>query len=102
MKQSELGIFQITLEDYRLRLIDYLPPMYTVEFYLNSKKPRATTTYDTIIIPFDKYVWTFMMVCIFTQFLLLVLMQRLYNNATGTEYLNNFIYEGDILITRGD
>ena len=98
LKQSELGIFQITFEDYRLMLIDYLPHMYTIEFYLNSQKPRSTTTYDTIVIPFDKYVWTFMIVCICTQFLLLVLMQQLYNNATGTENQDNlqYLYEGNI------
>ena len=98
MKESELGIFQITFEDYRLMLIDYLPHMYTIEFYLTSKKPRPTTTYDTIVIPFDKYVWTFMIVCILTQFLLLVLMQQLYNNVTGTEnqYNLQYLYEGNI------
>ena len=98
LKESELGIFQITYEDYRLMLIDYLPHMYTIEFYLTSKKPRPTTTYDTIVIPFDKYVWTFMIVCILTQFLLLVLMQQLYNNVTGTEnqYNLQYLYEGNI------
>ena len=86
----------MAFEESRFKLVDYLPHMYTYEFYFGSKKPDQITTYDTIIIPFDKYVWTFMFVCICTQFLLLVLMQQLYNNVTGTQNPDNFIYEGNI------
>ena len=95
-KQSELGIGQIAFKDYRFKLVDYLPPMYMFEDVLASKKPTEITSYDTIIIPFDKYVWSFLFGCICAQFLLLVIMQHLYSNVTGTSYLNDFIYEGNI------
>ena len=94
MKQSELGIGQTSLKYSRYKLVDYLPPMSTNEDFLCSKKPEEITTYDTIIIPFDKYVWFFMLGCILMQFLLLVGMQYLYSNATKTSSPKDFIYEG--------
>ena len=82
--------------DFGFKLVDFLPHMYTREFYFMSKKPEETGTYDTIIIPFDKYVWVFMFVCIYMQFLLLRVMQTLYNQVTGTKSHKNFIYEGNV------
>ena len=55
-KQSELGIGQIALTDYRFQLVDFLPPMSTNAYCIISQKPQEITTYDTIINPFDKYV----------------------------------------------
>ena len=94
MKQSELGIGQTSINHDRYKLIDYLPPMSTFFDFLCSKKPEEITTYDTIIIPFDKYVWLFMLGCICAQFLLLVGMQYLYSNATKTSSPEDFIFEG--------
>ena len=94
MKQSELGIGQMIFKYYRFKLVDFLPPMYTDEIFLASRKPKETTSYDTIIIPYDKYVWYFIFGCICAQFLFLVIMQHLYSNVTGTRNPNDFIYEG--------
>ena len=77
-KQSELGIGQISLKDYRFQLVDFLPPMSTNAYLIVSQKPQEITIHNTIIIPFDKYVWLFMFCCIFAQFILLVIMQLLY------------------------
>ena len=97
VKQSELGIGQLALEEYRVKLVDYLTSMYTYDFYFGSKKPEELTTFDTIIIPFDKYIWAFMFSCISAQFLLLVLMQQIYSTVTGTRNSIDFIYEGNLL-----
>ena len=94
VKQCELGIGQLALVDKRFKLVDYLPPMYTIGLLFASKKPRELTTYDSIVIPFDKYVWAFMFGCICAQFLLLVLMQQLYSIVAGTRNSIDFIYEG--------
>ena len=95
VKQSEIGIAPMPYE-FGFKLVDYLPHMYTHEFPFLSKKPVETDTYDTIIKPFDKYVWIFMFVCIFMQFLLLRVLQQLYNQVTGTKNPKNFIYEGNV------
>ena len=72
--------------------------MYNFEEFLASQKPKEITSYDTIIIPFDKYVWSFIFGCIYAQFLLLVIMQLLYSNVTGTRLPKDFIYEGDLIV----
>ena len=95
MKQSELGIGQIAIEDYRFKSVDYLPTMYTSELFLMSQKPREIASYDTIILPFDKFVWAFMFGCICAQFLLLIVMQELYSTVTRTRNPDDFIYEGN-------
>ena len=95
-KQSELGIGQISLKDYRFQLVDFLPPMSTNAYLIVSQKPQEITIHNTIIIPFDKYVWLFMFCCIFAQFILLVIMQLLYSHVTGTEYVTDYIYEGNL------
>ena len=68
--------------------------MYMFESFLATKKPEAIASYDSIIIPFDKYVWSFTFGCIIVQFLLLVVMQYLYSHVTGTKFRKDFIYEG--------
>ena len=93
-KQSELGIGNLALQDYRFKLVDYLPHMYLFETVLASQKPKEISSYDTIIIPFDKYVWSFMLFSICSQFLLLVIMQHLYSDVTGIRNPKDFLYEG--------
>ena len=100
MKQCELGIGPATLAHYRLKLVDFLPPMYTYGDFLASQKPKELTSFDTIIIPFDKYVWFCMIGCISAQFLLLIKMQYLYSYVTGTRLPNDFMYEGNLITDR--
>ena len=94
MKHCELGIGQIYYESYRFKLVDYLPSMYRSAELLLSQKPKEVISYDTIVIPFDKYLWFFMLGCMCAQFLVLVKMQQLYSSVTGKAFLKNFIYEG--------
>ena len=96
MKQCELGIGQASLAHYRFKLVDFLPAMYTWGDFIASQKPKELTSFDTIIIPFDKYVWFLMIGFICAQFLSLIKMQYLYSFVTGTRVPNDFIYEGNL------
>ena len=71
-----------------------MPAMYKGGTIMASQRPKEITSYDTIVIPFDKYVWLFMFGCIITQFLLLVMMQELWSSVTGTSKPHDFIFEG--------
>ena len=93
-KQTELGIGQVGFTDNRYKLVDFLPVMYLSQTVITSQKPKEITTYDMLIIPFDKYVWSFTLGCIITQFLLLVMMQNLWSNVTGTSNPNDYVFEG--------
>ena len=72
--------------------------MYMFEQFIASQKPKEIISFNTIIIPFDKYIWFFTLGCICTQFLLLIAMQYLYSYVTGTKNPNDFIYEGTLII----
>ena len=98
-KQSELGIGQTGLTYHTFQLVDFLPPMSANAYFISSQKPKEITTYDTITIPFDKYIWCFTFGCIFAQFILLVIMQQLYSHVTGTKNKNDYIYEGKLVIS---
>ena len=93
-KESELGVGQTTFMDQTFELVDFSPAMYMSERFIASKKPTEVMSYDTIIIPYDKYVWLCTCGCICTQFLLLIAMQYLYSHVTETRNPNDFIYEG--------
>ena len=95
IKQSELGIGQTALTGYRFQLVDFLPPMATNTWFIATQRPKEIVSFDSIVIPFDKYVWLFTFVCICAQFLLLVIMQRLYSHLTGMKNTTDFIYEGN-------
>ena len=93
-KQSELGIGQTDFEYNRFKVVDFLPTMYMIELLLASKRPQEIASYDTIVIPFDKYTW-FMTSCyIITQVLLLLVMQNLWSKITGTRNPTDFYFEG--------
>ena len=93
-KQAELGIGQMHITDYRYKFVDFLPAMYPEELKMASQKPKEITSYDTIILPFDKYIWSFTLACIMTQFLLLIMMQTLWSSVTGTNRPHDFVFEG--------
>ena len=71
-----------------------MPPMYSFESFITSQKPKEIATYDTITIPFDRYIWSFAFGSICAQFLLLVIMQHLYSKVSGMQNCYDFIYEG--------
>ena len=93
-KQTELGIGQAVFTHHRYKFVDFMPAMYQIELVMGSQKPKEITSYNTILIPFDKYVWSFTFCCIITQFLLLIMMQNRWSNATGTSNPKDFVFEG--------
>ena len=68
--------------------------MYMYELILASQKPKEITSYDIIIVPFDKYVWYFTLGCIITQFMLLIMMQNLWSRVMRTSNPRDFVFEG--------
>ena len=93
-----MGIGQISLRFQKVvQVVDSLPPMYSYELVLGSQKPKEISAYDTIVIPFDKYIWFFTFGCIITQFLLLVVMQNVWSHVTGTHNPADFLFEGILI-----
>ena len=90
-KKSELGIGQLAIISHRYDKVDYLPFMYNVPFIMGSGIPKPIVTFDSIVYPFDLQVWGFTFACIITQFLLLQLMQYMWNKIRASPYLVNHI-----------
>ena len=94
IKESEMGIGQSSFSTYRYKLVDYLPNMYKHEYVMMSKKPHAIASFDTIIYPFDSFIWIFTLGCMLAEFGMLLLMQNSWNKASGTSNNNNHVFEG--------
>ena len=75
-------------------LVDYLHFMHVQPWCVFTAKPRAISSYDTIIYPFDIYTWGFTFGLIATQFALLLMMQNLWSNVIGKSNPQDYIYEG--------
>ena len=89
-----MGIGQVALGARRFNQISHLPYMYHRSFHLISAKPKQIHVYDTIINPFDNYIWCFTFVCIGLQFALLCIMQHLWSQISGEIRITDYIYEG--------
>ena len=88
-----MAIGQGIFAGYRNELIDYLPPMYVYEFIMKSKRPDPLATFATIVYPFDIYIWTFMIISMILQFLMLIAMQKIWSSLSGNFSLNNFVQQ---------
>ena len=93
-KQSELGIGQANLADYRYEVVDFLPPMYFYEYIFKSKRPDQIATYDTIVYPFDAYIWILISLSMTTHFLALFVMQNVWYITSGAKKPRDYIFEG--------
>ena len=58
-KQSDIGIGQASMMAYRYQVVDFLPYMFSYEFLIMTGKPIQTPAYETLIHPFDRYIWIF-------------------------------------------
>ena len=93
-KQSEIGIGQTYFALYIYEMVDYLHFMYEHEYFLASRKPQQIASYDTIVHPFDIYVWGFTFTTIIAQFILLLITQNLWSYATGKPNPQDYIFQG--------
>ena len=94
-KQSEAGVGQTVFALYRYKMVDYLQYMYDYPYSMFSQKPREIVSYDTLIYPFDNYVWAFTLCMITSQFILLVSIQNMWSIASGKPNPRDYIFQGN-------
>ena len=68
--------------------------MYMYEYIMNSKRPEQITTYDTIVYPFDAYIWIFITISMIAQFLALFIMQNVWSISSGASNPKDYIFQG--------
>ena len=89
-----MGIGQSSFSAYRNKLVDFLPNMYMHEFVMQSKKPHEIASFDTIIYPFDSFIWIFSLGSMLAVFAMLLVMQNSWNKASGTLNNDDHVFEG--------
>ena len=68
--------------------------MYVYELVLSSRKPEEIASYDTLIYPFDSYIWGFIIGATLVTFMVLLTMQKLWNNIYGKTLTFDHIFKG--------
>ena len=96
-KQCEIGMGQMFFALYRYKVVDYLHYMYEHPYPMFSQKPREIVSYDTIIYPFDNYVWAFTLCMIAAQFTLLIIIQNAWSIASGKPNPQDYIFQGSYM-----
>ena len=93
-KITELGIGQTSIIPNRYKLIEYLPSMFVFKFLVQSKKPQAISPFDTLIGPYDKFCWYFIMASMISIFIALIIIQKSWMIANGEVSSSFWVYEG--------
>ena len=76
-------------------MVDYLPAMYMLELFMQSKKPGQIAAYDTIFFPFDVGTWIFTIVSLVGMFSVLLVMQNIWSKLSGKKNTKDYIFEGN-------
>ena len=82
------------MADYRYKVVDFLPAMYMYEYIMLSKRPDQIASYDTIVYPFDAYIWIFIIISMMAQFLALFVIQNVWSFMSGHSNPKYYIFEG--------
>ena len=82
------------MADYRYKVVDFLPAMYMYEYIMKSKKPDEIATYDTIVYPFDAYIWICITFSMVAQFLALFVLQNVWSITSGATHPKDYMFEG--------
>ena len=80
---------------YVYEVADFLPPMSVYDYIISQKKPEEIASYDTLIHPFDKYVWAFTFASTIGVMVTLILMKKFWNIKQGHSSYENDYYKGD-------
>ena len=89
-----MGIGQLNFADYRYKVVEFLPAMFMYEYIMHGKKPGEIASYDTIVYPFDGYVWLFTILSMTAQFLALCGLQNFWSKISGLSNSRDYIFEG--------
>ena len=83
-KKSEMGIGQTSMVSYRYSLVDYLHWMYVYEFLISTIKPKEVSSLETLLYPFDFYVWIFTIASVIAVLMFLIIAQNLWQSTSSS------------------
>ena len=68
--------------------------MYYYEFNIESKRPDPIVSYDTLLYPFDNYIWGFTLAGTVATFIVLVMFQLAWSVASGETNPRGWLFQG--------
>jgi hypothetical protein len=63
--------------------------MFVYEFNIETQRPREVSSFDTLIVPFDNYIWSFACGLTLIEIILLMIMELMWLDITGTQFTND-------------
>ena len=72
--------------------------MYTYLFEVQSQKPQQIISLDALIYPLDNYTWYFTISSATVVLLLLIIIQKCWNYASGQNPPNGWLFQGILSI----
>ncbi len=58
--------------------MDFLPHIYKENWHLETAPPRVIASYETLIIPFDGWMWMFLLIALVGIIAVLLLVQQIW------------------------
>ena len=96
-KEREIGIGEYGFWSALYQFNEYLPWMFLLSFPVGSQLPFKMNSYDTLINPFDGYIWTFTIAASISVFVTLVLIQQLWSRTCKDPLPKNWLFQDVVL-----
>ncbi len=73
-------------------MVDFLPAVYQENWHLETAPPRVIASYETLIFPFDKWIWSYLWITLAGIAILAIGMLLLKKTITRGSY--DYVLEG--------
>ena len=90
-----MGIGPARYNHYGYQKVDFLPPICDYMYIISQRKPGEIASFETLINPFDKYVWAFTLASTISVMAALTIMKRCWNLKQGRPSYENNYYKGE-------
>ncbi len=84
-RRNELGVGQAAILTHRHRHVDFLAYMYENQFLMATAKPKPVKTYDTLLFPFDWFIWGLVAAVTVAQIVALVIVDGVAGGASTSD-----------------
>ena len=81
-RDSDLTLLQLNYEAVLESGNDFIGPVGRYDFHFLQGAPKVTSSYSTLIRPFDKYVWYFLLASVVAISFALIFINRVYSKLT--------------------
>ena len=93
-KVCEFGLGPVTMFLNRYKIIDYLPSLFVYDYLVISQKQQQIISLDALYYPVDKYIWCFTISSAIAILLLLAVIQKCWNYASGQNTQSGWLFQG--------